>query len=366
MRENSVVTSNKRLDIELMRIIAAFFVIFNHTGSTGYFVFSLIEPQSIRYWIYLFMSIFCKFSVPMFFMIAGALLLNRQNETIKEIWIHRVLHISLILVFWSFFYYMISVKQGVENFNICHFLSKFYDGNWNYSFWYLYTYIVFLISLPLLRRFAQSLTDKEYIYMYLVYIFFEMIIPSTQYLLFQGRHDLNGNVSIGWLASSVFIFPLTGYFLSFRKKIWDKKQILILWMINIATIMLSSYLTYYRAKIMGVCDEGSSQVFHSTFVLINCVSVFVTCQYMNEHSQLLKKLEKPIVSLGGCTFGIYLLHICIMSDSKLNDYLWHVFKDTMHLPAMVYAFILCGVIFICGYIVTLILKQIPFFRWLIS
>ena len=33
---------NKRLDIELMRIIAVFFVIFNHTGKTGFFFFSLM------------------------------------------------------------------------------------------------------------------------------------------------------------------------------------------------------------------------------------------------------------------------------------------------------------------------------------
>ncbi len=359
--------SNKRLDIELMRIIAAFFVIFNHTGNTGFFVFSLCDTRSIQYWIYLFISVFCKLSVPLFFMIAGALLLNRQSETIKKLWIHRVLHISLVLAFWSFFYYLISVKQGNEIFSVGHFLCGLYESNWNGSYWYLYAYIALLISLPLLQRFAQSLTDREYLYMYLVYIVFAMIIPSTQYLLFQGKHNLNGNVSVGWLASNIVIFPLTGYFLSFRKKdFWNKKKILVLWAINIATIMLSSYLTYYRAKIMGVCDEGSSQAFHGTFVLINCVAIFVTCQYMNEHSCLLKKLEKPIASVGGCTFGIYLLHVYIKSNQKLNDFLWHIFREKIHVPSMLYAFILCGTVLICGYVITLILKQIPFVRRLVS
>lgn len=118
-------TNNKRLDIELMRIIAAFFVIFNHTGNTGFFLFSLCDARNIQYWIYLFISIFCKISVPLFFMIAGALLLNRQSETIKKLWIHRVLHISFILAFWSFFYYMVAVKQGNEIFNVYHFLVNF-------------------------------------------------------------------------------------------------------------------------------------------------------------------------------------------------------------------------------------------------
>lgn len=252
MRGDYAVTGEKRLDIELMRIIGCFFVIFNHTGNIGFFLFSLYDTLSIQYWIYLFISVFCKFAVPLFFMIAGALMLNRQSESINKIWLNRVLHILFILTFWSFFYYMILVKQGNEVFNVYHFLSRLYDNNWNTPFWYLYAYIAFLISLPLLQRFAKSLTDREYSYMYLLYIIFVMLIPCMQYILFQGRHTLNGNISIGWFASNIVIFPLTGYFLSFRKKdFWNTKKIFVLWVINIAAIMLSSYLTYYRAKIMG-------------------------------------------------------------------------------------------------------------------
>lgn len=355
----------KRLDIELMRIIAVFFVIFNHTGKTGFFFFSLYDVHSMQYWIYLFISIFCKLSVPLFFMISGALMLNRQGESIKRIWVHRVFHISVVLGIWSFFYYLAAVKHG--NYQWLSFFSRLYDSNWNFSYWYLYVYIAFLISLPLLQRFAQSLTDKEYMYMFFVYIVFAMVIPSAQYLLFQGRHVLNGNLSIGWLMSSIVIFPLTGYFLSFRKKdFWNEKRIMILWMINIATILLSSYLTYYRARIMGVCDEGHSQAFHSTFVLINCVAVFVTCQYLNEHSTFLEKLAKPVTSLGGCTFGIYLLHVYIMKRSILNDFLWNTVQANIHMSPMLYAFVLCGVILLCCYIITLAFKQIPILSRLVS
>ncbi len=360
-------TSSKRLDIELMRIIAAFFVIFNHTGNTGFFLFSLSDSQSIQYWIYLFISIFCKLSVPLFFMIAGALLLNRQGETLKKLWGHRVAHIVFILVAWSFFYYMVAVCQGTEAFDIKHFISRLYDRTWNFSYWYLYAYIAFLISLPLLQRLAQNLTDKEYTYMFLVYIVFMMIVPSVQYLLFQGKHHLNGSFSLGWLSAQIVIFPLAGYFLSFRKKdFWTGKRILILWAVNILTILLSAYLTYYRAQIMGVCTEGKSQAFHSTFVLINCVAVFVTCQYMNEHSQLIKKFAKPITSLGGCMLGVYLLHINIKSWPILKDGMRQLFIDQMGAPVMLYAFTLCGAVFICGYFITMILKKLPVLRRVVT
>lgn len=73
-----MIQDNKRnlLHIELIRIIAAYFVIFNHTNKKGFFLFSVYERGSLQYWVYMIFSVFCKISVPLFFMIVGALLLN--------------------------------------------------------------------------------------------------------------------------------------------------------------------------------------------------------------------------------------------------------------------------------------------------
>ena len=205
------------------------------------------------------------------------------------------------------------------------------------------------------------------IYILVVYIIFNMFIPSAQYFLFQGRHSLNANISIEWFASNIVVFPFVGYLLTCRLRgFWNVKKILILWGINIGAILMSSYLTYYRAKIMGVCDEKNSQLFHDTFVLINCVEVFVSCQYLNEHSSILKKIEKLVVSIGGSTFGIYLLHIYIKDHTRVSNYIWKIFREKMNMSPMVYAFFYCGIIFMCGYIITIIMKKIPLLRRLVS
>ena len=44
-------------DIELIRIIACFFVIFNHTGENGFFLFSLQNRGSVPFWMDLMISI---------------------------------------------------------------------------------------------------------------------------------------------------------------------------------------------------------------------------------------------------------------------------------------------------------------------
>lgn len=75
--------AKKRLDIELMRIIAAFFVLYNHTGTNGFSKFLSYDPHTFHYWLYLFLSISCKVSVPLFLVIAGALMLGREPEPVK-------------------------------------------------------------------------------------------------------------------------------------------------------------------------------------------------------------------------------------------------------------------------------------------
>ena len=289
-----------------------------------------------------------------------------SEETIRRTWVHRVFHIAFILGIWSFFYYMIQVLQGRE-FHWYHFFGQIYESNWNFSYWYLYAYISFLISLPLIKRLAQNLTNKEYVYMLVLYAFFNMFLPSVQYLAFKGEHYLNGNVSVSWMSTNIVFFPLAGYFLSHRaKEFWNSKKILLVWLIDIVTILISSYLTYYRAQIMGVCNEGSSQAFHSTFVLVNCVAIFVTCQYLNNHFNILKRIEKLLISIGGCTFGIYLLHVAIKDHSGLSELLWKIFRENLHMSPMIYAFLLCGIVFICGYVITVIMKKLPLLCRLVS
>ena len=102
--------------------------------------------------------------------------------------------------------------------------------------------------------------------------------------------------------------------------------------------ILSVFCQYGRTKITGICDEDNFQAFHSAFILINCITIFVTLQYWGNHSKILEKLQKPIISIGSCTFGIYLLHIYIKDFTSLTPRLWHIFQEQIHMPAIIYAF----------------------------
>ena len=360
----------RRLDLELMRVIACFFVIFNHTGENGFFRFSLCDSGSLRFWVYLAVSIFCKFSVPLFFMVSGALLLERE-ESLGRLWRHRIGKIALVLLAWSFFYYLDEVWLGWREFRLGDFAGQFLWGNWNLSFWYLYAYLAMLMTLPLLRKFAGSLTNREFVYLFSLAFVFSSLLPVLQYLLWQENHSFNSDFQLGWVCAQIFVCPLLGYFM--RKRIpdfWSGRRLALLWAANLGGILVTAGLTVWKASLTGMLDENHSQSFYNLFSVLNAASVFAACTYLAGRGAalrrpLLRRLCALLQSMGGCTLGIYLLHLFFHQRLPFMGRLWDVFRVRLGLGDMISAFLYCGVIFLMGYGVTLVLKRVPLVRRLV-
>lgn len=50
----------------MLRILAIFLVVFNHTGDRGFMLFAA-QTQAVLYFPYMLCSVFCKIAVPLFF-----------------------------------------------------------------------------------------------------------------------------------------------------------------------------------------------------------------------------------------------------------------------------------------------------------
>lgn len=352
--------NTKRLDIEFMRILAAFFVIYNHTGMRGFYLFSTFRVTGVIYTLGLFLSIFCKFAVPLFLAIAGALLLGRE-EAVAVVWRRRVLRIALILVVWSFLYHIYYLRpESIRDIDLLAFFKGMLQNATPFTFWYLYSYIGFLITLPFLRKFAQSLSRREYIYLFVIHFIFFSAVPVLEYV--SGK-TLYTFAKIAWLDCNIFIYPLLGYFLStLPEGFWNWKRLALLWAANLLLLCLSTKLAIHDILMTGEL----TQTFHNTFVLINCATVFVTCQFIFHKlpPHFPTWLARGIRSLGGATLGIYLMHVFFLS-SNAADALWNWLYERNVFPYLS-SFILCAAVFLLGYIVTIIIKRIPILRRIVE
>lgn len=89
---------------DIIRILAIFMVIFNHTGQNGFMLFTTEPVGTFNFWLYMVISLICKPAVPLFFMISGVFSFN--NELPNRPWFKKILKYVCLIGIWSAVYYI--------------------------------------------------------------------------------------------------------------------------------------------------------------------------------------------------------------------------------------------------------------------
>lgn len=355
----------RKIHIEIIRIIACFCVIFTHTMERGYFLFSMFPQNSLHYWAYMMLSVFVKAAVPVFFAISGALLIGKE-ETIGQLYKKRIFKIFIVLVTFSFLYYFRYIVHDISNFSLKIFFNDLAISNWNFTYWYLYAFLSFLIGLPFLRILAKNMKEKEFQYLFLLILVYKALVPIMEYVLWKGNETFNSSIRTIWLNADIFTYPVLGYYLENRVDMKGvKKWILPLWIVNVITIGITCLMTYYKIKVTGECSESKSQTFFGCFSLINVVSIYITIKYLIEKIRIPQLVEKVICSVGESTFGIYLLHLLFLKQLPIIPKVWNILERILGPNSLLSAFIVCVIVMGLSYIGTLIMKKTPILKRLV-
>ena len=105
MVEIERVEKRRKLNLDVLRIVACFLVIVNHTDNK--MLLSLTPSKS--WFVSAFIFYICKVAVPLFIMISGAVLLGKE-ESYKDLYKKRVLKTVLVILIFSFVYYIDKVR----------------------------------------------------------------------------------------------------------------------------------------------------------------------------------------------------------------------------------------------------------------
>jgi len=282
--------------------------------------------------------------------ISGAVLLGRKDEPVKKN-AQRIFRIGTVLLVYSFIYYLQSVYLGECVFSWKDYAVKLVAGNVSAHLWYLYLYLAFLISLPILRRLAQSLDDKLFAYMIILAVVFNGIIPCFEYTL---GFTLNGNVKITWIGTNIVLCPCVGYYLY---TMWDrariKKVLPIVWIIDLFALITEEILTIR----WGIeTNEWMGEIFHNRFAIINAIAIWMTVKYCSEKVNWGQRVQSVVLSVGKSTFGIYLIHVLLMRTSAYTKSLTYMRNIGMN--AMVAVILMCLLVLCISYFITIVMSKL--------
>lgn len=336
--------------LDALRIIAIMCVIFNHSGANGYFLYTTTNRLPVQL-ISIFISSFCKIGVLLFFMISGALLLKKE-ESLKELYLKRVLRYLIILFVFSLIRYSYLAYHGQITFYWKDLIRKITTGQIYTPYWFLYSYLGFLVSLPILRKIAKALNPNEFLYLFGLYVLAGGIFGVL-------ARTFLGQIAISIpFAADMIVYPLMGYFIAYCIPSGkdNSKTLLLTCLCAFLGLCLNVFITEYDYHVLGGWSEGGL----SLFVIFSAAAVFYGVKFFFDHIPIPAFLEKIICSVGECTFGVYLL------ECYVKDYFGFIQKLLAAIiPARLAAILYLFCIMLIGTAITYILKKIPFIRKLL-
>lgn len=344
----------KRLDFEILRIIAIFLVVFNHTEHRGFSLYLVAGGSAVNNAASLLLAICCKIAVPLFLLVSGGLLLQKE-EPISVVLIKRVLRMAVTTVLFSGILYFFWVRWGyAQEPGLFDFVGRVWSEGISEPYWYLYGYTALMLLLPLLRPLVRGLGDSGFVYLAILHILMGASVP-VGYLL--GIGTVNPDFYLPFIEQNLFYF-IMGYYFAHRFH-WERmtgKKLLAVTLAGVAAVGIEFSMTW-----LDISRNGeSTQFFMNSLLCFPVFTVYALVHQLVEKHSIGERLGKAISTLGGCVFGTYLLEGILRRELlPLYDGL----EPKIHvLPACL---VWVTAVVLVGFVLTWGLKKLPVFRKLL-
>ena len=295
-------------------------------------------------------------AVPVFVMISGALLLEEKREiSLKKLYSKYVLRVLVLLLAFNAIYDVLNVILGQEVWSMTTLkewiLGAFSGNKWR-VLWYLYLLVAIYVMLPILRKLVKVFEDRDYIYLLLILLVFQVLLPEIGLLSGKG----SGFYLLFYTIYPFYLF--IGYALYNRK---IRIPLWLLWVMAVAGTILELIITPYsmvhkNEYLFYMLSRYSGIVTIVQAVGIYGIALSAGAGKANEEPVKDGLLSKLMLSVDSVTLGIYLVHyVFIIIINSIETF------SPFKYGCWVVALLALG-IFVVSWIICLILHSIPEIR----
>lgn len=341
------------LSMDLLRIAAAMAVILLHT-SGGYLDASPVG--SLSWMIANVLDSSTRWCVPIFVMISGAFLLQR-NIPVKLLYVKYIKHLVVLLLGWNFLYNIPRIHEFPSH--LIDVIPYFLCSGGGYHLWFLYMLIGVYVVIPILKKIVDGGLSKYVLILWLLTCVVQAGIPHE--ILYNNRFFLT--------AQNVLVFPFSIHYIGFfvlghylyREVTFSQKMKSIAYFGGIVGWICVTMGTLLLSRRKGMLVDYFYE-YHNIMVVMMAISLFVLC--LNTPPRFNKELQqlvfaRMIKELSKLTLGVYLIHVFLLG--KL-----YVFALSQGLNSFVYIPIIWILVTFFSFFLSWILNKIPLFNVLVK
>ena len=342
---------NKILDyISVVKIIACFSVIVLHTNHK-FWIFRYTFYK--KYWISanLIESIF-YFAVPFFVLCIGATLLDfNEKYGLKIYFKRRIKKVVLPLFCWNiilYYYYVYIIKvMEKQKITFIYLWNLYFKSYLNFMFTSIRCFLIMYMIIPLIAYVDKSKKIKIYSYCFIILLISQVLIPYL-IILFEPQLFWPYRIDV-----NMIIYIFAGYIIqNYKYSHIQKKIIYILGVFGLVIHIYGTQILTIKYRRISSLHKG---YLNFPCIIYSCSSFL----FIKENSHFLFKLinRKYINKIGALTLGPFFLHLPI-KDAYDKYFQPNHFTLTYRFFGGIVLFIIC-------LILTIIIRQIPFGKYLI-
>ncbi|MFC0514665.1 acyltransferase [Mucilaginibacter angelicae] len=330
-----------------LRLIAMFAVVVLHTASPLLF---RVKDASINDWLAAdAYNAVVRFCVPVFVMITGALLLQREYE-LSDFLKRRLGRLIPPFIFWSLIYIGYKLYDGElelsDNIwpNIKLVLQQLQTGSY-YHLWYVYLLIGLYLIIPVISKFVRNATEKELLY-FLGIWFLTMILGRPYLTVFDPGIDLHNFTGyIGYL--------VLGYYLAYKPFTFKNMASVAALVFILCALLIASGTYFLLLKTRNLSTFFYEPI--SPFILILSASAFLMARFIKIN--LNPVVNNVISNIGKYTLGLYLSHALILNLLELGGITYTIFNPVFSIPLIAF---LC---FSLSYLMIYVMNKLPLLKY---
>lgn len=283
----------RNMNIELVRVIACMLVIVLHVCNFYRRNMDMITLSSYNF--NLVINAITYICVPLFLMITGALLLNREPKNN----IKRFMNGVKILVIWTIIYGIWNTIKGNE----IHLIDLLYSPIEDHL-WYMYILIGFYIALPFMQILYRNMTYQYKQYFIILWFILLMYRFVSAYYGYYPDYD------VPFLGGSSYYFGylFIGAYINEYKDKYNKNYSLLLCILSLSGLILLCFLSSQTSKIIQ---------YRNPFIIISSLCLFHYILSLKD----IKISALLIQNISEASLGIYLIHIIFLDIFKHINYL---------------------------------------------
>lgn len=289
--------------IEAIKTISIYMVVMIHVCAPILLDSSLFFSKS--WWIAHLLDSISRICVPLFFMINGYLMLQK-DESITTTVIKRIFPLVNILLFWSIFYIFIKIVFNNYEYSLRSVIVDLLTNGASFHLWFLYELIGLYMFLPICRVLVRNSRDIILWYFICVWFFYVGISPYLK-LLTGIELALNLKMFGGYLG-----YYIAGYLLGETTCYANNKM---LNSVSILIYLVCLSFTVYFTYSVTLQSNKLALIFYdylSFNVVLMSFSSFLLLKKIFENFET----QPEWTIIGKNTLGIYLIHLLILSFLK--------------------------------------------------